>query len=105
MNPSLQIYLLASVALVTMGIIGVFAARDVVRKLLALNITGAGIFLLLVALAGRRPDGPPDPVPHAMVLTGIVVAESATALALALARRVAAAEQDAGTADDGDEDA
>jgi len=30
----------------------------------------------------------PDPVPHALVLTGIVVAFSATALALALGRRL-----------------
>ena len=30
----------------------------------------------------------PDPVPHAMVLTGIVVAVSATAFALVLARRI-----------------
>jgi multicomponent Na+:H+ antiporter subunit C len=30
----------------------------------------------------------PDPVPHALVLTGIVVASSATALALALGKRL-----------------
>jgi multicomponent Na+:H+ antiporter subunit C len=33
-------------------------------------------------------DGIADPVPQAMVLTGIVVSVAATALALALARRL-----------------
>jgi multicomponent Na+:H+ antiporter subunit C len=48
-----------------------------------------GVFLLLVALAGRGGEQP-DPVPHAMVITGIVVAVSATALALVLMLRVTA---------------
>ena len=38
--------------------------------------------------AARVAGDRPDPVPHAMVLTGIVVAVSATALALALACRI-----------------
>jgi len=54
---------------------------------------GAGVFMLLIAVAYRGPGLPPDPLPHALVLTGIVVAVSATALALALARRLHA-EQD-----------
>jgi multicomponent Na+:H+ antiporter subunit C len=49
---------------------------------------GSAVFLVLVAMAGRNPDAPPDPVPQAMVLTGIVVTVGATALALALACRV-----------------
>jgi len=52
---------------------------------------GSGVFLMLVALGGRTPGNVPDPVPHAMVITGIVVAVSATALALALVLRVQAA--------------
>ncbi len=44
--------------------------------------------MMLIAVAYRGPGVPPDPVPHALVLTGIVVAVSATALALALARRL-----------------
>jgi multicomponent Na+:H+ antiporter subunit C len=49
---------------------------------------GAGIFLFLVAAAFRYHLGGPDPVLHAMVLTGIVVAVSATALALTLAGQI-----------------
>ena len=60
------------------------------RRLLGLNVLGSGVFMMLVALASRTTDiaTRPDPVPHAMVLTGIVVAVSATALALALLRRM-----------------
>jgi multicomponent Na+:H+ antiporter subunit C len=42
----------------------------------------------LVAVAYRGLDQAPDPVPQALVLTGIVVAVSATALALALWSRL-----------------
>jgi multicomponent Na+:H+ antiporter subunit C len=55
---------------------------------LAINIAGAGLFLQLIALAYQGLHQPADPVPHALVLTGIVVAFSATALALALGRRL-----------------
>jgi multicomponent Na+:H+ antiporter subunit C len=41
-----------------------------VRRLLAVNVMAIGIFLVLGALA-LRTEGPADPVPHAMVLTGI----------------------------------
>jgi multicomponent Na+:H+ antiporter subunit C len=47
---------------------------------------GSGIFLVLVGLAQRQDHA--DPVPQAMVLTGIVVAVAATALALALVRKL-----------------
>ena len=44
----------------------------------------SGVFLVLVALAGRHLNTLPDPVPLAMVITGIVVTVSSTALALVL---------------------
>lgn len=81
------IYGLAGVLLVCLGLYGLLAARHVLRRILALNVLGLGVFMLLVSLAARA--WPVDPVPHAMVLTGIVVAVSATALALALLRRMA----------------
>jgi multicomponent Na+:H+ antiporter subunit C len=85
-----RLYALAAVALVCVGLYGVLSHEHLLRRLLALNVTGGGVFLLLVALA-RRGEGAPDPVPHAMVLTGIVVAVSVTAFALALLRRIHAA--------------
>jgi multicomponent Na+:H+ antiporter subunit C len=65
------------------------------RKLIALNVMGAGVFHILVAVAYRGIESPPDPVPHALVLTGIVVAVSATALALAFGRRLDREDADA----------
>jgi multicomponent Na+:H+ antiporter subunit C len=82
------LYGLAGVALLGLGLRGALAAVPLLRRLLALNLMGAGVFLMLIALAYRGPGVPPDPIPHAMVLTGIVVAVSATALALALGRRL-----------------
>jgi multicomponent Na+:H+ antiporter subunit C len=49
----------------------------------------SGIFLVLIGLARQVPSPLPDPVPHAMVLTGIVVSVSATAFALVLIRHLA----------------
>lgn len=81
------LYALCGTVLVGVGFFGVIICRHVLRKVIALNVMGAGTFLVLIALARRTPGALPDPVPHAMVLTGIVVAVSATALALALFRR------------------
>lgn len=82
------IYSLASVALICLGLHGLLLRPHLVRKVLSLNVASSGVFLLLVAVARRDEEGVPDPVPHAMVLTGIVVAVAATALALALLRRM-----------------
>jgi len=76
-------YALIGVGLFTMGLYALIVHAHLLRKILALNIMGSGVFMILVALAKRSGDVP-DPVPHAMVITGIVVAVSATALALTL---------------------
>lgn len=81
-------YCFAGVFLFAIALYAFIIYTHVLRKILALNIMGSGVFLILVALAYRPPNSPPDPVPHAMVLTGIVVAVSATALALTLACRI-----------------
>jgi multicomponent Na+:H+ antiporter subunit C len=90
------LYLLVGAGLFALGIAGVFRDSEPLRRIIAVNVMGSGVFLFLVAVAARAGD-PPDPVPHAMVLTGIVVAVCATAVALTisdLARR----------SDDGDRD-
>ena len=81
------LYALVSVALFVICLNGLITGRHLLRKILALNMMGSSVFLLLVAIAFRNRGEFADPVPHAMVLTGIVVAVSATAFALALARR------------------
>lgn len=72
--------------LFAMGIAGVILIGHLLRRILAFNIMGSGAFLILVGLAQRNDVA--DSVPQAMVLTGIVVAVAATALALALVRRL-----------------
>ena len=79
------IFALTGALLFVMGGIGVIMLASPLRKILAFNLMGSGAFLVLVGLAQRH--GVADPVPQAMVLTGIVVAVAATALALALLRR------------------
>lgn len=85
MTPGL-LYALGGVLLFVLGLGGMILLSQPLRKILAFNLMGSGTFLVLVGLAQR--DGVADPVPQAMVLTGIVVAVAATALALALLRRL-----------------
>lgn len=80
------LYALSGAALFGVGLLGALAHRDLIRRTIALNLAGSGVFLVIVALASR--SAPPDPVPHALVLTGLVVGVSSTALALALAVRL-----------------
>ncbi len=80
-------YAIAAVLLVAMGLGFALFGRDAMRRLLAINIAGSGIFLFLIVVADLGEGRAPDPVPHAMVITGIVVSVSATALALALMSR------------------
>jgi multicomponent Na+:H+ antiporter subunit C len=84
-NPAM-LYALAGAALFAIGLAGLLLQPHLLRKILAFNILGSGAFLILIGLGQR--DGMIDPVPQAMVLTGIVVAIAATALALALARQL-----------------
>ena len=82
------LYALVGVGLFALGLRGAVLRRSLLGRVLAINVCGAGVFLLLVAIAYRGPGLAPDALPHALVLTGIVVAVSATALALALGRRL-----------------
>ena len=73
-------------ALVGLGLYGLIASHEPLRKILAFNVIGSGVFLVfgIVARKGASAGLPSDPVPQAMVITGIVVAFAASALAVAL---------------------
>jgi len=86
-----RIYLLAGVALFALGFYSLLVQAHLLRRIMALNVMSSGVFLVYIALAAQTSGPIPDPVPHAMVLTGIVVSVCATGLALALADRVQAA--------------
>src|SRR5512139_3094995 len=86
-----RIYLLAGAVLFVIGFYSLLVQPHLLRRIMALNVMGSGVFLVFIALAAQTPGAIPDPVPHAMVLTGIVVSVCATGLALALAARLQAA--------------
>lgn len=83
------IYLVTGAGVSMLGLRGFVTRAHLFWKILGINLMGSGIFLILIAAPPRLPGGEADPVPQAMVLTGIVVALSATALALGVALRVA----------------
>ena len=76
--------------LVGLGLYGLIAHAEPLRKILAFNLVGGGVFLLLgvVARRGAVMGFGGDPVPQALVITGLVVAFAATAVAVALMLRL-----------------
>jgi multicomponent Na+:H+ antiporter subunit C len=84
------LYGLCAAALVGLGLYGVIVQPQPLRKILAFNLIGGGVFLLfgVVARRGAAAGFGADPVPQALVITGIVVAFAATALAVALLLRL-----------------
>ena len=92
LSPQLLLYIATAAGLFAIGVYGFIVGPQTLRRILALNIIGAGIFMLMVALAYRgladeAAQASTDPVLHALILTGLVVAVSATAFALALLAR------------------
>jgi len=102
MNPTI-LFGLGGVALVGLGLYGVILQSSWLRKIVSVNVLSSGIFLVygIVARRGATADHARDPVPQALVITGIVVAFSATAIAVGLLLRLHA---DAGVASIGEED-
>lgn len=81
---------LCGAALVGIGLFAIVSSPVLLRRIIGCNILGAGIFLVFGAVARRGAGGglEADPVPQALVITGIVVAFSASALAIALLKRL-----------------
>ncbi len=77
-------------ALVGLGLYGLIVSPQPLRKILAFNILGNGIFMACAVIA-RRGAGAGflgDPVPQALLITAIVVAFAASALAVATLLRL-----------------
>lgn len=94
------IYWLISVMLF-LGIYGIMTKKNLIRKLMAMNIMQVSVIFFYVTLAfkigGTIPikipgvdnvDAYINPLPHALMLTAIVVSLSITGVALALMIRV-----------------
>lgn len=86
-------YVIVAAVLTGLGLVRMLTAAENLTRLIAVNVTGAGTLLALVGLAARAEI--PDPVPHALALTGIVITVAFTAVGLLLSRRL---EQHADTA-------
>ena len=83
-------YGLCSAVLVGLGLFGLITHPQPLRKILAFNLIGSGVFLLfgVIARRGAAAGFGGDPVPQALVITGLVVAFAGTALAVALLLRL-----------------
>lgn len=90
-----NVFYFASVVLFVIGFYTMLTHSHMIKKIIGLNIMETGVFLLFVSLGYVRDGVPPivdhsinevyvNPLPTALILTGIVVAVSVTAFALAL---------------------
>jgi multicomponent Na+:H+ antiporter subunit C len=84
------IFGLAAALLIGVGLYGIVVHPEPLRKLVAFSVVGSGTFLLFGAFARRGATAVAlaDPVPQALLITGIVVAFSASALAVMLLVRL-----------------
>ena len=84
------LFALGACALVGIGLYGLIVQPHPLRKLIAFNIMGSGVFVLFGALAkrGAAASLAADPVPQALLITAIVVAFAATAVTVALLLRL-----------------
>ena len=76
--------------LIGIGLYGLIVIPQPLRKILSFNIIGTGVFLVCAVIArrGAAHGMGGDPVPQALLITAIVVAFSASALAVALLLRL-----------------
>ena len=93
-----QRYYIGAIFLFSIGIAALFLHPNLIKKIIGLNLMDTSVFLFLAAMGyiegGKAPiiaEGTAvyiTPVPGGLVLTGIVVAVSTTALFLALTCRL-----------------
>lgn len=86
------------VILFLVGVFGLVLCRNLIKKVMYLNIINSAIVILFIYLSSHSGDQAPipfgqtgsivDPLPHALMLTAIVVGICLTALALSLVYRL-----------------
>jgi multicomponent Na+:H+ antiporter subunit C len=96
---SATVFGLCASGLVGLGLFGLIVHSAPIRRLLAFNLLGSGVFLFfgVIARRGAGAGFEGDPLPQALVITGIVVAFAATALAIALILRLTQISEEAKT--------
>ena len=85
-----MLFALCAAGLVGIGLYGLIVQPHPLRKLVCFNVMGSGVFVLFGTLAKRGAAAGlmADPVPQALLITAIVVAFAATAMAVALLLRL-----------------
>ncbi len=98
--PGLLNYWVA-IALLICGLLMVMDSRNLIKKLIGLNIFQSAVFLLFITMGKVTGGAPPilsatqepisnfsNPLPHVLILTAIVVGVATTAVGLALIVRI-----------------
>jgi multicomponent Na+:H+ antiporter subunit C len=87
---TLPLFASCAAVLIGLGLYALITDPVPLRKILAFNLLGSGVFLTFGVISRRAAaagfEG--DPVPQAMTITAIVVAFAATAMAIALVSRL-----------------
>ena len=98
-----QLHYWLSAALLLIGLYGMLAKPNLVRKLMAMNILQVAVIIFFISVAAKSGATAPiavegvespvaisyvNPLPHALMLTAIVVSVSTTGVALALLIRI-----------------
>lgn len=92
----------ASIVLILIGIYGLLSQKNVIKLIVSLNIFEIGLNILIISIGYVNGGIAPilttfnntnklnfvDPLPHALVLTAIVIGVGTTALGLAFARKL-----------------
>lgn len=88
-------YYMVAIILFVIGMFTMLTHANMIKKVIAMNIMDAAVFLMFVAVGYAHGSSAPiirdgseilyaNPLPGALILTGIVVAVSVTAYALSL---------------------
>lgn len=94
-------YYLVAIILFIVGFHTMLTHANLIKKIIAMNIMDTSIFLLFVSIGYIKEAAPPiislspagetvyvNPLPSALILTGIIVAVSVTAYALSLVIKI-----------------
>lgn len=80
------IYLLLGTVVTVAGLVRMLLVSDLMARLVAMNLTGTGSLLILLALGARSVQI--DPVLSALVITGLVITVAFTGFGAVLIRRI-----------------
>ena len=92
-----------AVLLLALGLFGMLVLRNLLRKLIAMSVMQVAVIVFFIAVGAKAGAHPPivaegdaaprarsyvNPLPHALMLTAIVVSVSTTGVGLALLIRI-----------------